>query len=231
MKPAELLTAFERLSLREKGAVALAVLALPGFLIHQFLLQPALTSLDSWEKRLVQAQAESARIAMQISAMENEVRTRDAAAKTRLDGLNNEMLTQEKRFLAVTERMVAAKDMPQLLQSLLKKRPGLSLAYLRTRGPEPVRLSMDENDAKVTPAAGAAAVPGAGRRVEEIYLHGVDVAVEGSYADLLAWMADLEKQPQKMLWAGMRLQVREYPRSTLELKLQTLSREKTWLEL
>jgi MSHA biogenesis protein MshJ len=252
-KPAALLAAFERLTQREKFMVALVVVGVPAYLIYLLLLAPALVKQESLEKQFSQAQAESARLMAQVTAMESESRRQDGAKKGRIEALNRDLAVQDRRFQEIEARMVAPGKMADLLQSLLAKRTGLQLISLTSLPPEPARGGAPAQPAAPVPAPSAAAstpaaalnalagaVPGVpvkpvpGNEVlagDELFLHGVEIQVEGSYGDLLAWLADLERMPQKMLWAGLKLNVREYPASTLVLKLQTLSREKTWLEL
>ena len=67
------------------------------------------------------------------------------------------------------------------------------------------------------------------QRGENIYRHGLEVRLAGSYADLLDYVAELERTPQRLLWGGMMLSVTTYPRSELTLTVYTLSRDRDWL--
>lgn len=238
LKPAALLSAFEKLTRREKLMVGFGIVALPAYLLHLLWLGPVLSRKTALETQLVQAQAETARLTAQTSAMEGEALRQEGAKKGRVEALKRDMALQERRFQEIEARMVPAGKMSDLLQSLLRKRPGLQLMSLSSLPPEPAHGALP------TPAAAAlpngvnrpAAAPTPAAKVQptaggEMFLHGVELKVEGSYGDLLAWLSDLEHMPQKMLWVGLNLKVQEYPRSTLVLKLQTLSREKTWLQL
>jgi MSHA biogenesis protein MshJ len=240
LKPAALLSAFEKLSRREKLMVGFGVVALPAYLLHLLWLGPVLSRKNALENQVAQAQAETARLTAQTSAMEGEALRQEGAKKGRVEALNRDMAVQERRFQEIEARMVPAQRMSDLLQSLLRKRPGLQLLSLATLPPEPAHGAAPIQAPIPTPTAlpngvslptavpVAKALPTAGG---EMFLHGVELKVEGNYGDLLAWLSDLEHMPQKMLWAGLDLKVQEYPRSTLVLKLQTLSREKTWLQL
>jgi MSHA biogenesis protein MshJ len=65
----------------------------------------------------------------------------------------------------------------------------------------------------------------------QLYRHGVELAVEGSYADLLSYCAALETLPQHLLWGGMKLAADKHPQIVLTLRLYTLSVDRNWLEL
>ncbi len=62
-----------------------------------------------------------------------------------------------------------------------------------------------------------------------IYKHGIEIKLAGGYGDLLAYVADLEASPQKLLWGGMRLTVKQFPVSELTLTVYTLSLDSIWL--
>lgn len=74
--------------------------------------------------------------------------------------------------------------------------------------------------------ANAAPTPAGG-----LYRHGVELQLEGSYADLLAYLQAMEALPQRMLWGSASLQVDQHPRCVLTLRVHTLSRDPHWLEL
>lgn len=77
--------------------------------------------------------------------------------------------------------------------------------------------------------AGAASAPGAGQ--QSLYRHGVELVIEGSYTDLLAYLQALEAMPQHVLWGGLSLKVLQHPTTQLTVRLYTVSRERHWLEI
>jgi MSHA biogenesis protein MshJ len=64
-----------------------------------------------------------------------------------------------------------------------------------------------------------------------IYKHGLEITLEGSYPDLLAYAAQLEGLPARVLWNRTRIDATAYPRVTMTLTLYTLSLERTWLTI
>jgi len=59
----------------------------------------------------------------------------------------------------------------------------------------------------------------------------VEIRLEGSYGQLLAYLTQLEKLPQRLLWGQLSYRVIDYPRSEMTLTVYTLSPDKTWLTL
>lgn len=228
------LRAFDALSLRERVMVAFAVLAALYFLFQVLLIGPAEQRAKALAQRIEGERANVAREAGQIATLENQLRDREGAFKGRVDGLKERLARQNEQFKAVEARLVPPRDMPLLLQGLLGKRPGLQLISLRSLPPQPVATAGKTAEPVQKPAAPGPATtteilrPEAG---EGLYRHGVEVSVQGRYGDLLAYVEELEKLPQKMLWQELRFKVEEYPRTTLNFTVHTLSLEATWLQM
>lgn len=115
-------------------------------------------------------------------------------------------------------RLVAARDMVPLLEQLLARHGRLEVRAMALLP----RVELG--------GAGAAASPASGQG-PALYRHGVELTVEGSYADLLAYLQALQSLPQQLLWGGMQLSVETHPRIALTLRLHTLGMDRNWLEL
>ena len=116
--------------------------------------------------------------------------------------------------------------MAGLLEQVLNKNGRLQLIALKTL---PVSLLMEKPQAAegaAQPPVAASADP-AGRK--QIFKHGVQITVRGSYLDLLQYLAALEKMPAQMFWGEASMTVEQYPDAVLTLTLYTLSLDKTWL--
>ena len=88
-----------------------------------------------------------------------------------------------------------------------------------------------KKDAAAPNAKGAKQENKASPEEAQIYKHGVEITVQGTYLDLLAYLAELERLPWRMYWGNLDLKVDEYPQSTLVLTLYTLSLDKAWLAI
>jgi MSHA biogenesis protein MshJ len=64
-----------------------------------------------------------------------------------------------------------------------------------------------------------------------VYTHGVEIVVDGTYLDMMHYMAALEAMPWQIFWGRARLDVTSYPDSRLALTVYTLSLDKKWLNL
>ena len=64
-----------------------------------------------------------------------------------------------------------------------------------------------------------------------LHRHGVELVVQGSYPDMVAYMAALESMQGQLFWGSASLQVETYPTATLKLVVYTVNLDKKWLKL
>lgn len=122
------------------------------------------------------------------------------------------------------QELVPAEQMPQLLGELIGRRHGLRIRSLQSLGQTPVGpVGAAE--------AGKPATATTGHTGSTLHRHGVEVKVEGSYPELLAYLQALEALPQKLLWGSLQLQVEQHPRAVLTLRVYTLSPQAGWVQL
>jgi MSHA biogenesis protein MshJ len=122
--------------------------------------------------------------------------------------------------------LVPAADMVAVLRGVLDKTGGLRVRSLQSVP----RTEIGAAVAGAAPASAAsAAALGMPPDVGHLYRQGVDLEVEGTYDDLLAYCQALEALPQHVLWGGMHLKADRHPRLVLTLRLYTLSPDRNWL--
>jgi MSHA biogenesis protein MshJ len=156
----------------------------------------------------------------------------DAGAKQQLATLRTQLRATEREFQSMQNGLVQPQQMGALLQSLLAEQHGLRLLGLRSL---PVTPLGEPIAAAKRPAgdrtAGvdkiAATTP---PRTDEtwLYRHAVEVRVQGSYADMLAYLRAIEGLPRRVRWGDVEIDARTYPASTMTITLYTVSLEKSW---
>lgn len=135
--------------------------------------------------------------------------------------------------------LVGADRMRDLLAQLLARHGDVRLRALRSLGRSdllaPGVAANPAADPATTAAAGATGATGAADPGADaaggLYRHGVELVLEGGYADLLGYLKAMEALPQRVLWGGISLKVEQHPRSVLTLRVYTLSRDRAWLEI
>lgn len=208
---------------RERMVLLLATAALLLLAGDRFWLTPAFRHFQAASQSLAAAQQEQ-----QALAAESERRRVQGDAERRMLGTDVEQwrrrtseaaqgLADAQAGLIGPERMVA------LLEQMLPRQGGVHVVALKTLAPQDL-------GAAGAPATGASAPVAAG--APGLYRHGVEITVEGAYAELMGYLAALEALPgPKLLWGGVKLTVERHPTVRLSFTVYTLSLDRTWLEL
>jgi MSHA biogenesis protein MshJ len=106
--------------------------------------------------------------------------------------------------------LVPAEAMPALLQDLLRQTPAVQLISVKSLPVQQLPTS-----------------PG----LDPIYVHGVEFAVSGSYADLTDTARRIEAMHWRLLWRAADVDGAHYPDIVMTMKLYTLSLDPDWLTL
>ncbi len=201
-------------TLSERRLLVAAGVALTWFLLDFVLVTPAYQQFKLVRQRMQVAelalrshQAETARMAADMVAMEAQIKGELAQLRRRVD-------EQSRALDDAQAGMVPARQMRLVLEGLLSRNGQLRLKSMKTLSPEDVQK------------AGLAVV-----EVPGLYRHGLDVVVQGSFNDLLAWLRSVEQFPRRLLWSGMRLDTDEFGRVSLSVRLFTVSPDADPLEI
>lgn len=210
----------ERLLLSAAGAAVLLMLA------NQLWLAPAWQAWSSARQQQNQAEAALQQLRLDAEQISAQQRLHAQQLQAELTSLRARVAQGELPTDARQQGLIGAAEMLPLLEQLLKQHSGLRVRALQSLG----RTVLGE--AGPSSAAPAASATGAGNAASPvIYRHGVELSIEGSYADLLSYLQALEALPQQLLWGSLQLKVEQYPQVLLTLRLHTLSLESAWVEL
>lgn len=217
---------FAAMQAREKQMVAFALVALILFGGYTGWIEPGKLQAARLRQTIEQQQGEQAQLLAQVQALAAENKDPDAARRVQLQQLREQLATLDRDIKQFDRSLVASSQAPALLQTLLARHRGLTLVSLTTLAPQALIEPPEKKEPKDggKPAAEAPPMPGG-----NIYKHGIEIKLAGNYHDLLAYVAELEASPQKLLWGGMRLVVKNHPVSELTLTVYTLSLDETWL--
>ena len=221
----------DALSLRERGMVFGATIAVLAFAGQTFVLAPQDTKQAALRTQIEQQQAASAAIDAEITArVEGSRIDPDAQSRTRLNTMQQEMGQLGSKLLALEHGLVPPERMGPLVEGILRANGRLKLVSMRTLPAEPL-AAPGATAATAAPAAPATPAPAAGGDVPLLYRHGVEVTVRGNYLDMVDYMSTLDAMPTRMFWGRAQLDVETYPTARLTLTLHTLSLDRQWMKL
>jgi MSHA biogenesis protein MshJ len=221
----QLAARIDALSLRERGMVFGATIAVLAFAGHTVVLAPQDAKQAALRTQIEQQQAASAAIDAEITARVERSRIDpDAQSRTRLNTMQQEMGQLGSELLALEHGLVPPERMGPLVEGILRANGRLKLVSMRTLPAEPLAAP---GAAPATPAPATAA----GGDVPLLYRHGVEVTVRGNYLDMVDYMSTLDAMPTRMFWGRAQLDVETYPTARLTLTLHTLSLDRQWMKL
>jgi MSHA biogenesis protein MshJ len=188
----------------------------------------ALQPLETTKKRLTQQVAESrqnVRTADTLTKAQESVADPSAVKRTYRDALRKQLAEIDQNMQGLQRGLVPPERMGKVLEDMLARSRGLQVMSLRTLPPRPFETPgapPAKGDAR-----GARQAPATPERT--IYEHGFEIALQGSYADLHAYLSELEKLPWRMFWGRLAVNTDNHPVLRVTLTVQTLSLSKAWL--
>jgi MSHA biogenesis protein MshJ len=215
-------TRYMALARRERGLVLAAALVLVIGLGVLLFVEPAVKQRHLLQKQLAQQQADLAALRPQVLALQARQRNPDAATWTQLNALRQQLQLADGEFAQLQRALVSPQEMGALMENLLRSHRGLQLLGLHS---VPV-TSVTELLHPAAPGA-AAAAGGKGSR-DWLYRHGVQITVQGSYADMAAYLAALERLPRRVYWGELKIDAERWPATVMTVTVYTISLEKTW---
>lgn len=217
---------FDAYSQRERALLAAALILGTLLLGNSLLVDPNFVRAKVAQRLGEQQAMEATSLESQITVTKAQLQVDpDAGRKAEIARLKAALATVENNLKALEGSLVPPEQMNSLLEQLLASNTRLRLVSLKSLAPINLAAAGKAEEAAKLP------LPAAQTKELGLYKHGVEIRLEGSYADLYAWMSQLESTQRKLLWGDVRFTVVEHPRSVLSLTVYTLSTDKAWLAI
>ncbi|MDH2916915.1 MAG: type II secretion system protein GspM [Gallionella sp.] len=209
------------MTLRERALIFAAAAFLLVSLINALFLDPLLVEQKRLSTQVVQQQEKMKEIQAQLNALlQAKQDDKNAPQRERIRKLREQIAQGDAYLKGKRDKLVPPEKMADLLRQVLARNGQLQVVELQTL---PVTLFIESSaDDKTAKAA---------TLEKQIFKHGVQLTVRGSYADLTQYLTALEKLPARMFWGMAKLNVVKYPNAELTLTLYTLSMDKVWLQV
>lgn len=214
--PAALATAaarFDRMTLRERVLVSVAVLAALFVACDVLLMQP----LTQRERQLTQQLTQVQERMTATASVMSDAPDATTLAEHKAQSLQATLTAVDRELASASAGFIAPERMASMLHEVLAQQHGLTLVDLHN---EPVRslVPAPANPASTQPTAPQAP-----------FAHPVVLVVEGSYLDVLAYLRALEQLPYRLYWNRLELNTVRYPANRVRIELCTLSMDEQWL--
>jgi MSHA biogenesis protein MshJ len=212
---------FDALGQRQR-VLALAA-GLVGLILLFYLL--ALDSRVVAKKRLTQQTLEArqglALLQQQLKAQQARSDP-DAVRRAERDALRKQLADIDRGMTQAQRGLVPPERTAKLLEEVLARSRGLQLVSLRT-------LPVRRFDPRGPTADGKEPPPASKDPERQLYQHGFEVTLQGSYAELHEYLNRVEQLPWQMFWSRISMNSEDHPKLTITLTVQTLSLSKAWL--
>lgn len=203
------------MSLRERVLIFLAVAVVLIAIADSAFFDPILRRQKASSQKIQQQQDEIRAMQAQLQAFAQARLSDGANAKRqRFEKRKVELAALNREIAASQRELVTPEQMAKMLSEIVKRNPNVELVSMR-------KLAA----AGLSPAA----TPDSAPEGSALYRHGIEIAVSGTYLNMLSYVSQLERLSAKIVWGSMDLQAGVYPKVTLRITLYTLSPDKTWL--
>ena len=214
---------YDSLQLRERWLIAVAVLGGMVLIAYSLLIEPALQRSQLADRNVAEHRAQISSLQAQMAALQSPAQNPDEIARAEVDDLQRQLGKIAGRLETMESSLVPAQHMSGLLEDMIGRRTGLHLLSLKTL---PVAPLLD----KKVGAEESEAAKSAGKPINAgLFKHGVEIRLEGSYLELVAYLERLEQTKRKLLWSKLALSADRHPRLVLTLTVFTLSLDRAWL--
>ena len=222
-------------SLRERVMIFAAAVVVIIALMDSLLIEPQLTRQKLLSREISQRQEGIRTLQEQFEKLAKERRASpDQADRRKLNEARARLAEVDAKVGEEQRRFAPPERIGPILEEMLSRNRKLKLVDMRTLPVAPLELGADKakapaKPAEAKPAEKPAVAKAAGQ--SQIYRHGVEITVTGSYLDLLAYLKALEKLPSQMYWGNLELSVVAHPQVTLKLSVYTLSLDPAWMRV
>lgn len=241
------------LSLRERAIIFAAVAVMLFTVVNDFIFDPEFAKQKQLSEQIKGNEQKMEEIQNEIRQTIKVQSDPDEEGRKRLSALKSQTRQMSADLLEMQKGLVSPDKMTALLEDILKRNGNLRLVSLKTLPAASLGNAASSGPvgsaAAAVESAGAQAKPGnvapgspstrSGDRENAkadalptlVYTHGVEIVVDGTYLDMMHYMAALEALPWQLFWGRAKLDVTSYPDSRLALTVYTLSLDKKWLNL
>ncbi len=204
-----LIERFDALPLRERRLLFAGVL----LAVRVSLLPPPLQPVLATKKRAAQQVGESRKTIATLQELKTQVPDPAAVRRAERDALRKQLADIDKTMGQVQRGLVPPERMGRLLEEVLRGGSGLQLVSLRT-------LPVQRFDPVAWPVP---SLSGPNDAERQLYQHGFEITVQGSYAEVHDYLRRSSRLPWRLFWSRSRsAQTRSsYPKLSVTMPVQT----------
>lgn len=210
-------TLFEQRVLRERIIISCVVLALVYLIFDFAFFQPVFAKRDEFKKQIHSAQSELKVIQTEKDVLIQGFTKNPSIAKQReITQLKQRIASLDGEINSLSEGLIEAEKLPQVVRELVTHDSGLRLLGLRVDSPKALTLKSGSDDEESVSSAG-------------IFKHSVVFRLQGSFFDLMRYLQTLENSEWHFYWESLDYEVDSYPQAVAQIEAYTLSTQRGFI--
>jgi MSHA biogenesis protein MshJ len=233
MTQEEALQRYSALSSREKFLVVIGAVAVVYMVLQFVLLDPVSVQVKALRDQQATYRQDIKNLeSEQLLLLQSMNKDPDAALKQQVETMQQQLQALDKELTELSVGLVPAKQLPMLLQDVLRKTGKLELRRMQTLPVTNLQLQALEADTAKVNRSVHDGEPIEGSGAEDpayltagVFKHAVRMELSGSYFQVLSYLEALESLNWRFYWQSLSYQVEAYPRAVITLDVYTLSTE------
>ncbi|MBD1401420.1 type II secretion system protein GspM [Pelovirga terrestris] len=203
---------FDQRALRERAVLLLCAVAVMVAAVYLLVLAPATQKRTLAGQQIERMTAEIGQLEMtETLIMARSQVDPDQELRERHDHLVEQLAEQRRQLHQGVSHLVTPAEMPELLKQMLTQ-GDLHLISLENLPAERISFGKDSSDQTL-----------------RLYRHSVQMELRGDYLGLLAYLRQLDQLPRLLVWEEVAVATKEYPTTTIRLRVYTLGLSEEWL--
>lgn len=212
---------FNGLNKRERLLISVTCVVLVVVVFFVLLIEPVMKKSSKVIAQIEQKERTIGARQVEVDAF-SQALSLDPSDSVRAD--ITELEKTDKQVTSILQKrsvnLINPKVMGQILESVLRDKPGITLQRLTSLPVQPLSLSSNkptiENNLESKESA-------------SVYLHGFEVVLRGEYKDIYLYLRHLEELSAAFFWDSIEYQVSIFPDSEVTLRVHTLSAVEGWI--
>ncbi|MBW7472990.1 MSHA biogenesis protein MshJ [Marinobacter sp. F4218] len=208
--------------IRERFLITVTMLTLLAFIGWELGVAPAIKKQEILESRLsVLASSRDSLQIQQQSLTDQLAADPSQELRDQLESRRERLARLDRQIAETTGQLIAPRAMVSVLKDMLTAQESLGLQALDLKTPAPVFAP--EGDSPTDPTADRE------QGSPLLYAHDVELTVQGSYLEVLAYLERLEALDERLGWVILEYDSESWPAGKAIIRVRTLSLESAWL--
>lgn len=217
---------FLQLTSREQFLLLLTGLVLIFFGISYAFIDDKVTKIASFDKQSRTMTSSNRGLTFSIQEYQTALKQDpDKDTVKKIAQLEAKLAKIDGQLVDLTTELISPIEMRKALLKLLKLEPGVSLLSFELIGAKPlldlITKQQNSNSTVVAPTKEQLGL--------NLYKHGIKIKLTGKYFQLRNYLQQLEQLSWKFFWQDFQFEVKEYPRSEVEIIIYSLGLNKEFI--